>query len=293
MTRLGLPGYEGLLLAIVVIQVPIVLSLRHAISWQLGQLVPMMVTVWPYNTMRARFEILGAHSAFCVFALLVFWLHLQERRARAELASSNAALLSTRAMVVEGSRQTERLRISRELHDSLGHHLTALTLQLELAQRLGAGPAVEPLERAKAISRESLGEVRRVVSQMQTPQAMDLVASVKALAGGIPSPRISVAAPEELDVGDPEASHALFRGVQEAITNAVKHAGAQHVWVELARGDQKVTAVVRDDGRGAASVKAGNGLGGMRERVAQVGGAVAFETAPGKGFTVRLEVPAK
>ena len=289
--RFGLSGFEGLLLSIVVTQVPIVLSLRHAISWAVGQVPPMMIAVYPYNNFRQLMEILGAYSAFTLFALLVYRLHLQELRARTELASTNAALLSTRAMLVEASRQTERLRISRELHDSLGHHLTALSLQLELAQRIGAGPAVEPVNRAREISRASLAEVRKVVGEMQSPQSLDLVAALKALAGGIPEPKISIQAPERLAIDDAEAGHVLFRCIQEAITNSVKHASAQQIWVEIHQTPSLVEVTIRADGQGIGQLKRGNGLEGMQARVAQVKGKVAFDSAPGRGFTVRLEVP--
>src|SRR5205085_1739354 len=137
-----------------------------------------------------------AYSAFSAFALLIHWTRMQERRARAELAKSNASLLATRAMLVEGSRQTERLRISRELHDSLGHHLTALGLQLELAQRQSNGKVGESLARARSIAQESLSEVRNVVSTMQAERGIDLVAALKALAGGVPAPRITIRGPE-------------------------------------------------------------------------------------------------
>src|SRR5258708_35649791 len=124
---------------------------------------------------------MGACAGFVAFALVAHWLHMQERRARSELAKSNAALLAARAMLVEGSRQAERLRISRELHDSLGHHLTALGLQLDLAQR--SADSKEPLGRAKKIGGDSLAAVRKVGGGMQARSGIDLGAALKALAG--------------------------------------------------------------------------------------------------------------
>ena len=256
---------------------PLILSLRHATWWALAHPIPLMVAVYPYNEFKYLMDILGASSAFAIFVLVFYRIQLQEQRARTELATTNAALLSTRAMLVEGSQQTERLRISRELHDSLGHHLIALSLQLELAQRLAEGSAVEPLTRARAISRDSLGEVRRVVSAMQTSQAVDLVAALRALAGGIPAPKIAIQAPDELVLEDGEASHVLFRCIQEAITNSVKHASAKNVWVDISRkpvlsgveGPDWIDVVIRDDGRGVREVTRGRGLDGMQARVSR------------------------
>jgi signal transduction histidine kinase len=291
MPRLGLVGFEGLLLSLVVVQVPLALTLRAAIAWALLQLPLAVIDVWSLNTTRALFEISGAYSTFCAFALLVYWLRIQERKARAALAQSNASLLATRAMLVEGSRQSERLRISRELHDSLGHHLTALGLQLDIAQR--QLPTNDALGRARGIARESLGEVRKVVSTMQHEQGVDLVPALKALASGIPTPRITIQAPETLALADSESSHALFRCVQEAITNSLKHASAKNVWVEIDRKSDGVQISVRDDGAGVEKLSRGNGLEGMNARLKQLGGTARFDSVPGQGFAVHLQLPVR
>jgi signal transduction histidine kinase len=288
---LGLGGFEGLLLAVVVAQAPTVLSLRHAAFWAVGQAFTLFVVVYPLKNAKELLEILGAYSSFSAFALLVYRLHLQEQRARSDLAEANAALLASHALLVEGSRQGERLRISRELHDSLGHHLTALGLQLELARQLAEGAAAEPVEKARALTRESLDEVRRVVSSMQASAKMDLIPGLRALAGGIIVPRISVTASDELAALDVEIGHALFRCIQEAITNSVKHARAQNVWVDVRSGTRGLDVVVRDDGRGVREVTPGTGLEGIRARASRVGGRAEFSSTSGQGFVVRIAVP--
>ncbi len=287
--RTGLAGFEGMLLSFVVVQLPTAVSLRASVAWAALQVPLLLPFVWEQNDGRQLTEICGAYAGFSTFALLVHYVRLREQRARAELARSNASLLGTRAMLVEGSRQTERLRISRELHDSLGHHLTALNLQLDLAARQAAGPAAEAVGRAKALSQQSLAEVRKVVSQMQTEAAVDLVPALRALAAGVPAPKIHVEAPESLVVSDGATTHTAFRCVQEAITNALKHASAQSVWVKLEAAGGKLVIRVRDDGTGALVLKKGRGLEGMTARVAELGGTARFEA--GNGFTVVLELP--
>ncbi|MBK7864606.1 MAG: sensor histidine kinase [Archangiaceae bacterium] len=289
--RLGLPGFEGMLLSFVVVQLPAVISLRASALWLVAQLVVLWPIVWPFNTLTQMFELTGAYSGFSTFALLVHWARLQERRARAELARSNAALLATRALLVEGSRQAERLRISRELHDSLGHHLAALSLQLDLAQRQTTGKPAEALARARNISQSSLAEVRKVVAEMQTEAGVDLVPALKALAAGVPSPHIEIRAPDGLNITGGEASHALFRCVQEAITNAVKHAAAKHVWVDLSVDAGTLRITVRDDGGGAREVQPGRGLTGMKARLADLGGDARFRSTVGAGFEVQVTLP--
>jgi signal transduction histidine kinase len=289
----GLAGFEGLLLSIVVAQMPTVLCFPASVAWAVAQMPLLLAVVFHSKRPTERMEILGAYSAFCAFALLVYRIHLQERQARRELAETNAVLLSTRALLVEGSRHGERLRISRELHDSLGHHLTALSVQLALAEKLAEGRAIDPVSKARGIARESLADVRRVVSATRSFAAADLVAALRAIAAGIPTPHISVAVSDDLPEGSDESSHAVFRCVQEAITNSVKHTSARHVWVELTRSGDGMDVRIRDDGGGVGALRLGNGLRGMQERASQVGGKVEFTSRPGRGFEVHMSMPTR
>jgi signal transduction histidine kinase len=293
MPSFGLVGFEGLLLSIVVAEVPTVLCFPASVGWAAAQLPLLLVVAFRGKALTERLEIVGAYSAFSAFALLVYWIHLLEQRARRELAETNAMLLSTRALLVEGSRQGERLRITRDLHDSLGHHLTALTVQLALAEKLADGRAVDPISKARAIARESLAEVRRVVSAKRSFVGADLVASLKALAAGVPSPRISIQATPDLAEGSDESSYAVFRCVQEAITNSVKHASAGQVWVELTSSADTLDVRIRDDGNGVSALKPGHGLRGIQERAVQVGGKVEFTSSLGHGFEVHMSVSTK
>ena len=290
-TGRGLRGFEGLLLSIVAVQVPTVLPLTWAVHWTLAQIPVLLAIVFPFKSATEMMEIVGAYSAFSAFALLVYWLHQQESKARWALARAHADLLATRALVLDGARQSERLRISRELHDSLGHNLIAVSLQLELAEQLDSGSAATPISQAKRIAHEAMAEVRRVVAVMQHREALDLIATLKILAAGIPSPRIHIDGDQAAPITDRESSHALFRCAQEAITNSLKHAGAHNIWVVVDQCTEHITVRIRDDGQGVSTLRTGAGLGGIRARIAQLGGRVAFESAAGVGFTVQVTVP--
>lgn len=290
MPVLGFTGLEGLLLAIVVCQLPIVFTLRHAAMLAFAQLFLLFAAVFPYEAPRYIFEIIGAHSSFCVFALLGYRIQQRERQARSSLSDAYAELVETRGLLVENSRQGERLRISRELHDSVGHHLVALGIQLQLAEKQAAQAQLEAVTAAQGISREALAEVRRVVSVMQAPQPLDFGASLKALASRIPSPVIHIEIQPELALPDSERTHALFRCVQEAITNCVKHAEARNVWVTVKAEAGAVDIRVRDDGRGARKLVEGNGLTGIRDRIAHLGGSADFSSSAGRGFELHLTV---
>ena len=120
-------------------------------------------------------------GGFMLFAAASSFLVRSEAAARQALAAVNAELLSTRALLAETSRVEERLRISRDLHDTLGHHLTALSLQLDVASRLSEEPAADHIRQAHAIARLLLSDVRDVVSRLRESRQPDLAQSIRAL----------------------------------------------------------------------------------------------------------------
>jgi signal transduction histidine kinase len=292
MPSFGFGGFEGLLLSIVVAQLPTVVSLRASLAWAAVQIPLLVAIVWPALGSRQVIEAVGAYSTFCTFALLLYRKHRQELLARRGLATANAELLAMRALLLARARETERLRISRELHDSLGHQLTALRIQLELAGKLANGESAEALRCARAVSQEAIDELRRAVGALRASEPIDVTASLRGLAAAIPSPRIHFAeGPRPLEAREPAVAHAIVRCTEEAVTNAVKHAAASNVWIETRREHDRLELRVADDGRGAESVTAGAGLTGMRERVDELGGTVDLRTSPGAGFEVRIVVP--
>ena len=163
---------------------------------------------------------------------------------------------------LENERLSERLRISRELHDRLGHHLTALRLNLEVADRSG-----DALAAARELSRGLLAEVREAVDELREPERLDLSLALRAIAEELPAPRVHVTAPESLSVRDPVCATAILRCAQEIATNAARHAGANNLWLELLQQDGSLELRARDDGEGSPALRSGNGLRGMRERV--------------------------
>jgi signal transduction histidine kinase len=132
--------------------------------------------------------------------------------------------------------------------------------------------------------------VRRVVGRLRA-EPSDVTAAFTAVAR-IPRPEVHLDIAEDLEFADPDRAHAVIRCVQECVTNAVRHADADHLYVTVTRSDDAIVVTAVDDGRGAGSLAPGNGLTGMRERVAALGGTVSWETAPGAGFRLRATVPA-
>jgi len=226
-----------------------------------------------------------------VFALGAGHLAGSERRSREELARVNAELQATQGLLAESVREGERIRISRDLHDTLGHHLTALSVNLEVASHLAAGKAAEHVGQAHALAKLLLADVREVVSAMHQDRAIDLRAALDTLVAGIPQPAIHLDVPPDLRLGDTSLVHAVFRCVQEIVTNTVRHAGARNLWIGVRRGPGGLTVEARDDGRGAATYVPGHGLTGMGERLHELGGSLVVASHPGRGFEVRATLP--
>jgi signal transduction histidine kinase len=233
---------------------------------------------------------LGA-AGFQMFASLTTALMLREASARAALARANAELLATRALLAESSRAGERLRIARDLHDTLGHHLTALSLQLDVASRLATGDAAGHVGRAHAVTRLLLAEVRSVVGEIRDRGAVDVAQAIRALATGRTALDIHVDVPDRLTLDDGAQAQSLMRCVQEIITNTARHANARHLWIALEETAHGVELRAHDDGQGAAAIACGNGLTGMRERFAEYSGRVEFTARAGGGFEVRGFMP--
>jgi signal transduction histidine kinase len=233
----------------------------------------------------------AAFGGFQVFAVATAMLADRERAAREELARANAELHATRALVAESSRAAERLRISRDLHDTLGHHLTALSLQLDVASRLADARAAGYIHQAHAIARLLLADVRDVVSRMRDSSSIDTADAIRRLVPAGGSLDVHLDIPATLGELEPERAQAIVRWVQEVTTNAQRHAQARNLWIAVTDGPDDVRVHARDDGRGAGAVAWGNGLRGMRERFEALAGRLDVETRAGGGFEVRGVMP--
>ncbi|WP_101926168.1 MULTISPECIES: sensor histidine kinase [Luteimonas] len=253
-------------------------------------IVPVYVRGFDFTWIEAVLQA-ALYVGFTGFAFVTGLVACQQSQAREEQRRLNAELRATRALLAESVRVNERTRISRELHDLLGHHLTALSLNLEVASHLVAGQAREHVGQAQTLAKLLLSDVREAVSHLRDDDAIDMRATLLPLAENVPGLRIDIQMPVQFMIDDPERAHVLLRCTQEIITNAVRHAGAQLLRLRYSQDRSTVFLDARDDGRGAESARAGNGLTGMRERLAAYGGRLQVETAPDQGFVLKLELP--
>jgi signal transduction histidine kinase len=226
----------------------------------------------------------------------------ESERLLRELQQAHRQLQDYAAQAEELAVQQERNRLAREMHDTLGHHLTVSSVQLQAAQRLIPTTPDRASEMVGAVLeeiREGLGELRSTVATLRAPVEADLALgpALKRLAGSFEQATgvaIHLTMPDTLPELTPNQRHALYRGAQEGLTNVQKHADASDVWIELFRRDGEMALLVRDNGVGPAGSNngaAGFGLRGLRERAAQLGGQMVLQTTPAGGTELLLTLP--
>jgi signal transduction histidine kinase len=231
-----------------------------------------------------------------------------------QLAAAHDQLRAYAERVRELATAEERNRLAREIHDSLGHYLTVVNVQLAAAQALrerDPARADRAVGEAKRLAGEALAEVRRSVAALR-PAVLDALPLRQAIERHVADWRVAGGPEVTLTIeGDaarcgPEVELLLFRAVQEGLTNVRKHARAAHAWVSLRIGQDAAEVRVRDDGEGLASDLArrvpggpardtgdgrGFGLVGLRERAAALGGTLTLVPAAGGGTELCLAVP--
>jgi signal transduction histidine kinase len=233
--------------------------------------------------------VIGKSIALQLFFVSAAQAVRREAETARTLARTNRQLQAAQAVIAANAREAERLRISRELHDAWGHQLTALGLQLEIASHVAE--AGDHVSQAKGLAHELLTQVRDVVSTLRESERGDLEEALKALAQSIPVPAIHVSIAPGLRLTR-DQGHALIRCAQEAVTNAVKHAEAANLWLQVTANGDGVRLFARDDGKTRpAGAKPGSGLIGMRERIESLGGKLAVKA--GAGFTIEAWLPAR
>jgi signal transduction histidine kinase len=228
---------------------------------------------------------------------------LEERqraeRLLAELEDAHRRLRTYATLVEALAVAEERNRLAREIHDSLGHYLTAITMQLEAAGKLVAAQpehAAESIAKAEEMARESLAEVRRSVAALRA-SPLDTVAlgeAIGELVGTLHSSGIATAftiqgRSQSMPI---QLKTALYRVAQEGLTNVRRHANASAVEVTLAYQPEQVTLTIEDNGTGWRGEETGGfGLLGLRERTALLGGSLEAGNRPEGGFRLHAAIP--
>ena len=241
---------------------------------------------WP-----AWFRNVASATAAVVFVVVYVGVAAREREARMRVEKLSAEVAQLAAA-------NERNRLAREIHDTLGHYLTVIHVQLEAAR---AVMAAEPergmlaISRAQALAKDGLTAVRQSVKALREDSRVEGIAEqLASLVDAVRDDSFSATfnATGSARPVTAAVALALHRTALEALTNVRKHAAATLVEIVLAfRPDGRVHLRVHDNGRGTTRLDGGFGLTGIRERAEQLGGSVAYHTGAGEGFTLDMELP--
>jgi signal transduction histidine kinase len=284
-------GYEGLLLVAVAAELAWQTAQTFGLLWIIGQSVALGVAITYHWSLQPALVVSVPYLGLQLLMFAAVRLFVEERKARLSVAAANERLVKLQDELVDKSRIEERLRISQDLHDSLGHHLVALGLHLELAAHESQGSARAAVRTAQAMARASLREVKSIVGRRDEETAVNLPAELRRLADDLMQPKLHINCAPELTVRDVRLSRVLLRTVQEIVTNAIRHGEARNLWIDIDRHEDRVVLAARDDGCGTTNVAEGFGLSGMRRRLEDLGGTLSAMPLPTGGFEVRAELP--
>lgn len=227
-------------------------------------------------------------SLFHLFAVIATHRARREQVLREETAALNRELLATRELLTEHSRQSERLRIARDLHDLLGHHLTAQILQLEVATHITEGDGRQKVEQALALGKLLLSDLRTAVSELREDEPIKFEDAVERLISDLPGIQVQLDFEAQLD--DIHQAETLLRCTREALTNVLRHSNATECLISFTEQENGFQLRISDNGAARDKVEPGNGLKGIQERVEETGGKVSWYC--NNGFTLNIRLPA-
>jgi signal transduction histidine kinase len=224
-----------------------------------------------------------------VFAFTAGRLIVAEREQRLRVAQLNLDLLVARQSQERAAEERERVRIARDLHDTLGHHLTALTANLDLAQRLPLEPSREVLGRAHLLARLVLSDLRETVSQMRAHFHCDVTLALRQMAERVGVARVELDLDESASRIEGRTGEVLLQAAREGVTNALRHGGASRIWVTLRLSNERWLLTVADNGRAVRPIRFGSGLNGLAERAREFEGSFCVEA--NHSVKLALELP--
>lgn len=234
---------------------------------------------------------------FNLFGIVMINSNLREREARLQTEMINSKLVATQSLLNEAVKQNERIRIARNIHDLLGHHLTALTINLQVAARQSEGEVKKNIDQCHQLAKLLLSDVREAVSDIRDKGKLDLATSINNILVAIPTLHAQVDVDENVNVSDMHVADTIIKCVQESITNTLRHANGKHLEIALKYSEQsdntqakQIELTIQNDGKMPSKITLGNGLTGIKERLFALQGSAEFALESGKFFT-RILIP--
>lgn len=253
---------------VVVAQIPYILGIWPAIAAALLVNIAHFVVhqVFHDATMLSTFLNVALYACFQLFSLLIGHYALQANKARNALAEINAEMLATRSLLESSARDRERLRVSRELHDTAGHTLTALKLNLRQLRDRSQPEDRDALSDCLNLSSDLLEDIRHLVGALRELAPLDLNRALSELTRPFPAPELVIDVAPDVVIEDLAIAENLLAVARESITNVVRHSQASRCVISVRTDQGKICLTVEDNGVGTGSVE-GYGISGMRERV--------------------------
>jgi signal transduction histidine kinase len=303
---LSFPGYTYLLLALTLADIMLKVK-NEAYILSTIVIISYIYTVTVDNPIKVSFILI-------MFILIVFLLLLHLRRELSlktnveelyeQLRRSNYELEAARSRLFDYSKQIEKItkleernRISRELHDSIGHNLTGILMQVDAAKQIieiDKEKGLEILVAAYKNINSSIEVVRQTVRDIRPSEYQTHKTSIMELINrfsrdtGVNVEYKTSGVPYELF---PSVEMVLYRNIQEALTNALRHGGATKVLVHIIYKQECIEAVISNNGKNCSGIKKGLGLSGMEERLEIIGGSIKYETE--NGFSIHMNIPGR
>lgn len=281
----------GCLLVIVSWQVALIAPVSTAVLWAAAASALWIFYQEPHYHLGWRWSATGAFLGFQAFAIVTAAITKSEADGREEQARINAELVSTRELLRESTKASERIRIAREFHDVIGHNLTALCLHLEAAMHHPPDQAQAIQQKALSAARHLLEEVREVVTGFHESDHIDLRGALERLEQNVPRIKLHVELPDDLVMTDSARAHATLRCIQEMTTNTLKHSDAKNLWIRIYARKGAIEIEAHDDGSKTRQSRPGAGITGMRDRLEQLGGGLAIDTGQQGGFHLKAWFP--
>lgn len=283
-------GFEGALLALVAVQLGLRLPRGPALVWILAQSGLLTLAVSLHWSPRPALLLGVPYLGFQALAFFSTESLLREAQGRRRLSEANERLQAMGGLATLNARLGERLRIARDLHDVMGHNLVALRLNLEAIPPGGVEADDSPLSTARSLVKALHDDVEGIVRALKDDPPIDLGQALESLARRIPRPRVHIEL-NGLRVESPGGARALLRCCQEMITNSAKHSDAENVWIAFHRRGSSIELRARDDGQVSCVARGGEGLPGMADRLAELGGSLVVRAEPGKPFQATAVLP--
>lgn len=289
-------------------ELPLVMPRKRAVAWLASGLVlSAAVDIWFMHFPKEQplftyaYEVclnLGYVAMYEVMHFTVGMLAAKERadrqaleKAHARLASANAELLATQMLLSDTVRAAERMRIARDLHDSIGHTLTAQNLHLELAMRKCQSAALDSIVKARGLAKDLLNEVRKMVAVERREEPVNLRQALETYCSNLPSQRIALFCGTELSAISPAIADLILRVVQAAVRNAAQRAGTSPLGISLSEEERGLRLHITDGSGGISAGEEGDRLRHIPADIERLGGEIRMDVVEESKLEIRIWLP--